>query len=459
MSPPSPPPAERQTGRRRVPAPGRRARDAALDALVAVARGAPSQDALASALARHGLREARARALATSLVYGTLRWLRRIDWALTRAARRGTAHLPSPVQWALRMGVYQLLVLDRIPPHAAVESAVAQVKRTAGRRLGGFANAVLRAMARDPAAFAPPAGQGVEALGVRYSLPDWVVRRWLDELGDPAVVEARCRAWIERAPVSVRLRPGPLGEVPVAAWLAEHSEVQAEPGAVAGALRLGGGIDPLATEPFERGWWIAQDEASQRVVAALELEPGEQVLEVAAGTGTKTTQAADAVGAKGRVVSVERDAAKLARNRALCDAWGLADRVVHLAADATQPLPVAGSFDAAFVDAPCTGLGATRGRPKIRWRRTPEDAAALHEVQRAMLLGAAAHVRPGGRLVYAVCTFLQEEGEGVVRAVLASLGDAWRIDPIGPAGEPFLRTDPADTGEDAFFIARLRRLR
>lgn len=426
------------------------ARDAALEALLAVERTqVGSQEALTRALG--GVAEPRDRALATMLVYGVLRARARLDHAISAFATRGTAGLDPAVRNILRIGAYQLLLLDRIPARAAVSSAVDQARHRADPKRAGFVNAVLRAMAREPERAAPPPGQSVEALAVRTSHPVWVLEALRRAVGDEALL-AHAAAYGEAAPVVVRCRLDAERRERAVAWAAEHG---GRPGTEPYALHLEG-VDPLLTPPFAEGLWVPQDEGAQRAVRLLGAAAGERVLDLCAGSGVKTTWLAEAVGPQGAVVAVDRAAGKLERLRGLLVRWGAADRVQTLTHDATLPLPAGmGGFDRVLIDAPCSGLGTIRRRPEIQWRRQPADVAQLAGLQRAMLARAADAVRPGGVLLYAVCTFTEEEGPAVVRAVMEERG--LRLDPPEGAGsDGFVRTSPLDD-MDGFFVARLVR--
>lgn len=434
------------------------ARDAALSALLVVDRGRTgAQEALARALRDGRVADPRDRALATMLVFGTLRWRLRLDAALSVFAHRGLGRLDPATLTILRLGAFQLLFLDRIPARAAVSAAVAQTRQHADERRSGFVNAVLRSMSREPARTAPPEGVTAPDLSVRFSLPRWVVERWLEAHGVEQT-QALCEAYATPAPSVVRLRMTAEAREQVARWISEQPDIVAVPGVEPFALRLSGGLDPLLAAPFEQGLWVAQDEGAQRITRVLDTQPGERVLDLCAGSGVKTTYLAEIVGSRGRVTAADLRAPKLDRLLELAERWQVADRVTTVALDATTPLPFDdGAFDRILIDAPCTGLGTIRRRPEIKWRRSPADAVSRARTQLAMLQGAASKVRPGGTLLYAVCTFTREECEGVVERLLAEREDLVVSPPAGAEPSGFLRTSPQADDMDGFFMARLTR--
>lgn len=395
----------------------------------------PLHGALATALA--GLDDGADRAFVTDLVYGTLRWWPALDALL--AARLATPDdLPDVVRDALRAGAYERLVRGTAA-HAAVHAWVDVIKDRGGpeRRLAGLANAVLRrvdlADARDPAA--------------SVALPPALWRHLHDALGERAADAARAM-----------LRPGPL-------WLTAHAADAADrlraegaevrPGPLAGSLavRPGRALETLAA--FRDGAVQPQNPSSAAVVAALGDVDGARVLDVGSGHGVKAAQLA-AAGA--RVVAIERDARRSAvgeRNLAR-----LGRTATHLVADATRPLGVEPA-DAALLDAPCTGTGTLRGHPEIKLRWRPEDAASAAARQAAMLDAVADAVRPGGRLLYAVCALGSAEGPDQITSFLRRAG-GWRaVAPTLPlpsvpaaVGAWIL---PDDEGLDGFYVALLRR--
>lgn len=434
------------------------ARAIAHDVLVRVA----STDAFADVLLSHRLATARVppadRALATELVYGTLTWQARLDHHLSELVRQPLASLDPPVREALRLGLFQLLFLDRVPAYAAVDTSV----RLAGRRGGGLVNAVLRRAARiGRGGFTLPdaAGDPLGRLAIEWSHPRWLVERWTAELGptDAArLLEANDR------PPRVALRVNPRATTPAAlAAELDRAGVRTEPGRFAPeALVVCEGAGHLRALPaYRRGAFAFQGEASQLVSALLDPAPDAVVLDACAAPGGKTTAMAERLRDGGRVVALDPHRAGLERLRREARRLGLASIDVA-AGDARRP-PFALPFDAVLVDAPCSGLGTLRRHPDLKWHRRPDDIPRLAALQRDVLAGVAPFVRPGGVLVYAVCTRTDDETTAVVDWILAAHPRfaVERIDVPCVDADGFLRTAPHTHGLDGFFAARLRARR
>jgi 16S rRNA (cytosine967-C5)-methyltransferase len=403
-------------------------------------------------------------ALATRLVYGTLAWQGRLDYHLAQLVRAPLASLDPAVRAALRLGLYQLLFLDRVPAHAAVDTSVRLVARRRGA--AGLVNAVLRRAARAGRGGLPlPSRRDLlERLAIEWSHPRWLVERWAAEFGlEP--LPAMLAANNEPGPIAVRANPARTTRAALAEELTA-ARIATAPGRVApDALLIAHAAARLRElAAYREGRLAFQGEASQLVVHLLGVAPGTHVLDACAAPGGKTTYAAALAAPGGRVVALDVSAAGLRRLRAEAARLGVAG--VHaVLADARRP-PLAATFNAVLVDAPCSGLGTLRRHPELRWRRRPEDIARLAALQHELLDGVAALVRPGGTLVYAVCTLAREENGDVVAGFL-DRHSAFRLEPAGahlPAAaaaaitpEGFLRTLPARDGVDGFFAARLRR--
>lgn len=430
------------------------ARLLAFDVLRAVAE----QDAYANIELSRLLRDRRVSgrdaALATELVGGTLRMRGAYDAVIAQLVDRP---LDDPVRDALRLGIHQVLSM-RVPQHAAVGTTVDLVKRRIGHRPAGLVNAVLRKVA----------GRTLEEwlegrpVAERYSHPDWVVDALARALDRPAELEDLLRADNDRPTVTLVARPG----------LATREELGGTPLPVSPyAVALPGG-DPGALAAVREGRAGVQDAGSQLVAVALARAavegPDARWLDLCAGPGGKAALLAALAAERGaRVLANERQPhrARLVAQATRAAATGL---VGVVAGDGTRASWRPAAFDRALVDAPCTGLGALRRRPESRWRRRPEDVAALVPLQTALLNAALDSVRPGGAVVYATCSPVVEETAGVVAAVLGERSDA----ALQPALDLLPEVTDAESahlagavqlwphrhGTDAMFVALLRRL-
>lgn len=409
------------------------------------------------------------RALATELVYGTLRWRGRLDYLLGRALERDLAKLEPFVISALRVGAYQLCFSDRIPANAAVDEAVRCVRALGLERATGLVNAVLRRIAREGASFPFPslAEDPLGHLVHACSIPEWLAARWLATYGAEEAAKL-ARAMNEPAPVTVRVnRTKTTREALLPELRLRFPDARPCRFAPDGIV-LGHRGDLGQDAAFLAGLMSPQDEASQLIVEWLDPRPGERILDLCAAPGTKTAAIAERLAGRGQVVAVDRHEKRLGlvgRGLRRLELTGVAT----LERDATKPmnelLEHGGPFDRILVDAPCSGLGALRRNPDARWRVRPEDLPELARIQRALLESAAPLLRPGGVLVYSTCTVTPEENEAVLRGFLATRA-SWRIaaredapsslqDLIGEDG--FLRLLPHRWDTDGFFAAKLVR--
>jgi 16S rRNA (cytosine967-C5)-methyltransferase len=377
----------------------------------------------------------RDRALAQRLVYGTVQRVRTLDHAIETLGRRPVAKLDAPVRAALRLGAYQLAYVEGVPRYAAVNESVELVRRAGLRRAVAFTNAVLRRVAdRIGGLVASLPEETATEAALRHSYPDWVAETWWEELG-PDDALALMRAQNEAPPTVVRrntLKPGDVAG--------------REDPDVPGALH----VDRVDADALAAGLAFPQSVGSQLAGLALGAGRGDRVLDCCAAPGAKTTQIA-ASGAD--VTAVEIHPGRARELEENCRRLGAANVMVVNADALALPTELDG-FDRALVDAPCSGLGVLASRPDLRWRARP-----LPELQLDLLRAAAARVRPGGWLLYSVCTIARRENEDVVAAsgleVDPSLGGAWpRF--RHPRDGRFLLTLPHRHGTSGFFVARLR---
>ena len=365
--------------------------------------------------------DARDRALAQRLAYGTVQRVRTLDYAIEELGRRPLRKLDPPVRAALRLGAYQLAYAAGIPSHAAVNESVELVRRARLERAVSFTNAVMR---RLDAGIRQLIGSLPEG-PLKHSYPDWVAEVWTRDLGPEQALELM-RAQNEPSETVVRLVTG---------------EPPGEPTDVPGAYR----VDRVDEQALREGRIWPQSRGSQLAGLIVGAREGERTLDLCAAPGGKATQLA------GEVVAVEIHEARARELQENVRRLG-ADNVTVVNADALALPSELTGFDRVLVDAPCSGLGVLAGRPDLRWRAQP-----LPDLQRDLLGVAAERVRPGGTIVYSVCTINAEENEAIVDASglrPEPLGDEWP--PFQHPHRPeFLLTLPHVHGTSGFFIARL----
>jgi 16S rRNA (cytosine967-C5)-methyltransferase len=437
------------------------ARLTAYDVLDGVSSRGAYANLLLPQLLRERQLEPRDAAFATQLAYGTLRATGTLDAILARLVSRPLAELDPRVLDLLRLGAYQLIDL-RVPSHAAVDTTVALTRAIVGTGASGLVNAVLRKVAAggDRAAWLAvlePADDD-ERLSLSTDHPRWIVEAWRDALADAAEVEPALLA-DDAAP-----------EVHLVARRVDRDELAEASGGEPGpwspyAVRLPSG-DPGKLAAVRSGAAAVQDEGSQLAALALIRAPlegrDEAWLDMCAGPGGKAGLLAAV-----RPAGVRLTAADRAPHRAELVRQALAgeDDVEILVADGTEPDWPAGSFDRVLLDAPCTGLGALRRRPEVRWRRTAEDVAPLADLQRRLLDSALASVRPGGVVAYVTCSPHTAETVDVVAA--AARRDDVEVLPVAPLFPEVPGLARGDAGQlwphrhgtDAMFMALLRRTR
>jgi 16S rRNA (cytosine967-C5)-methyltransferase len=323
----------------------------------------------------------------------------------------------------------------------------------AGRRASGLVNAVLRRATREDEP--PLPDDPIDRLAVEWSHPRWLVERWVRELGAGAAT-ALVEANTQTPHVAIRPNRRRTTADALRATLAA-SGIETRPSDVAdGALVVESRAARLRDLPaWREGLFAFQGEASQLVAALVDVAPDARVLDACAAPGGKTVAIAERLAPRRSLVAFDRNRAGL--ERLVREASRLGVEVVVAQADARRP-PASRPFDAVLVDAPCSGLGTLRRHPEIKWRRRPEDVTRLAALQREIVAGVAPLVKPGGLLVYAVCTRTREETTGVVEALQAAQ-PRFVVEPArGPCVDVdgFLRTAPHRHGLDGFFAARLR---
>jgi 16S rRNA (cytosine967-C5)-methyltransferase len=452
-----------------------RSRKLAYDVLLRV----EAEDAYASDLLHSRLDDAiqpADAALATEIAMGVLRWRRLLDFLLERHLKKKLERLDLPVAIALRMALYQVRFLSRIPVRAAVHESVELVKKARKTSAATLVNAVLRRAVSETSVSAGhlvPAELGrAERLSILHSHPTWMVERWLARFGEERTIpllEANNRAPRLTCAVHDNSQRGSIIHE------LEGEGLRVEPGMLLrNAFAVSGG-SVTRTKAFRMGRISIQDEASQAVTLLLGVKAGNKVLDICAAPGGKAAMLIRTAGNKGLVVAADVHAHRVKAMRAQFERIG--HKTAHvLTLDAAQALPFATQFDRVLADAPCSGTGTLARHPEIRWRLRPKQLAEFHKLQASILQNVAAKLAPGGTLVYSTCSLEPEENENVAddfakcnagfqavknqdlaRELKPYLSSAVEPDSLFDGDNQF-RTSPATHKTDGFFGAAFKKV-
>jgi len=352
----------------------------------------------------------------------------------------------------LLVAAYQVLVLTRVPAFAAVDEAVNAVKALRGPRVAGFANAVLRKLAAEP----KPAAEEIARAALDAADPS-LARAIVSAVGEAGAL--RLLSSEESPPLGLRVENGDDRETLIARLREARPEATITKGLVSPLAIVARGAGRLTDLPgWEEGGWTSQEEGSQVVALSLGARAGETVLDACAGRGNKTGLLARMVGASGAVDAADLHPAKLERLVTELERIGVAPRATFAVDWVAGIGGATGPYDRILVDAPCSGTGTIRRRPELLLRRKAADLPALAELQRAILGRVAGLVRPGGRLVYAVCSVLREEAEDVVAGaeamgLMPSLFDGELAATLASGDATSFRLMPHEHETDGYFVA------
>lgn len=403
------------------------------------------------------------RRLFTELVYGVLRWRGQIDWIIDKHIKYKPDRITLNI---LRLGVYQLIYLDKIPPYAAINETVELVGRH--KKNVKFVNAVLRSIQRagkENLHFPNLENTPIQYLSVRYSFPTWLSKRWLDRYELDWLI-AFCAASNQIAPTSIRTNTLKIDRAELIKILAVD-EIETEKSRyVPEGIRLLERSSVVELDAHIQGLFQVQDESAMLVAHVLNPQPGEIVFDVCAAPGGKTTHIAQLMGNKGQIFAFDISQSKLDLVDQNCARLGIS--IVKTAvADATEKgaLPRA-MADRILVDVPCSGFGTLRRHPDIRWNKSKRQIFQLSELQLKIIRNASKALKPGGIMVYSTCTIEPEENEKVVEKFLA-MNSEFAIEPMDEflhykisdltTEQGYLRTYPHLHGVDGTFVSRLRR--
>ena len=439
------------------------AREVALKILNAVyIEEAYANVALAKAFRRADLSD-QDRRFVTEMVYGAVKAGATLDWMLRQYVNRPLAKIPPVICNILRLGLYQIFFMDKVPASAACNQAVELAKTYGHPGTVKFVNAVLRSAVREPAKAAFPEGKGnaTKNLALVCQHPEWLVKRWIKEFGYDAAV-ALCEFDNTNATLSLRTntlktdRPALLQRLAAEGAVAEPSAWTPE-GIVCTAHPS---LDHMAS--LQEGLFQVQDESSMLVAHVLDPQPGEFIIDACSAPGGKTTHMAALMKNQGRILAGDIYEHKLQRIEENAARLGI-DIIEAKLLDATtigELYPR--QADRVLVDAPCSGLGVLRRKPDARWKNKAELLETLPPLQSAILASAAEAVKPGGVLVYSTCTIAREENQAVVEAFLQAHAD-FELEntggylPLQKRDAAMIQLLPQNDGTDGFFIVRMKR--
>lgn len=412
----------------------------------------------------------RDRAFVNNMVQGVTRLRLRLDWTIEQLSAVPLRRIDRDIMNVLRMALYQIFFMDRVPESAAVNEAVNLVRAAKRpRHIISFVNGLLRAACRrrDNLEFPDRGGDRARYLSVFYSYPLWLADKWIGELGEDDA-EALLAAQNYFPDINIRANTLRIDRDGLVEALARDG-IKARPldwspqGIVLEGYR--GRVDAL--DAFKRGLFQVQDQAAQIASHLLSVCPGDRVLDICAGFGGKSSHLAELMGGKGQVTALDNNRARLMSLAENAERLGI-DNIMPVVGDATLPLSATfqRKFNRVVLDAPCSGLGVISRHPDIKWNRVKEDIPRLAAMQSKFLNSAASVVEKGGELLYVVCTISREENEGVVEGFLGGSqgfslvnlkeqAPGWCHDLIDDKGR--YRTLPHIHGMDGFFAALFRK--
>ncbi|AIC94882.1 16S rRNA (cytosine(967)-C(5))-methyltransferase RsmB [Shouchella lehensis] len=442
-------------------------REVAMDALVKIEKN----QAYSHLLVNHTLKEAglshQDTGLLTELVYGTVARRLTLDYYLAPFLTKSKKKRELWVDVLLRLSVYQMVYLDRIPDRAIVHEAVTIANKRGHKGISGLVNGVLRSIQREGLPTFSAIKDEVARLAIETSHPEWLLKKWIEQY---SYDEARAMAFINNEPPETSLRVNRMkATVEQVIRKLDEEGVEVVPSVLlpdlAVIVKKG---NPFSTAAYQNGYFTAQDEASMLVGLLVGAEENMDVLDTCAAPGGKTTHLAETLNGTGSVTSFDlhKQKIKLIHEQVTRlqlpnvtadtqDAKKLTDRIDH-------------SYNRVLVDAPCTGLGVIRRKPDIRWSKTEEDINRITHTQQLILANASQFVQPTGTLVYSTCTVDREENERVVEAFLSNhpfVVDEAAFDRLpkqvrerGRFGQYGLTILPQDFQTDGFFMVALKHV-
>ena len=405
--------------------------------------------------------------LCNALIFGVIRKREFIDWIICSFSNTSLEKMNIVSLYLLRIALFQIMHMDRIPVFAAINTSVDIAKKRLGKKTAGFINAVLRKAADNFLKVPLPEAKsnGAKFISIKFSMPLWLSKKWITAFGFKKT-SLLCQQINTIPHITLRTNTLKIDRQSLARNLSFVAKnIQLTEYAKEGISFTNPSIPIREFEAFQLGWFQIQDEAAQIVTLLLAPQPGEKILDACAGLGGKTGHIAQLMENKGTIIAADIGGKKLESLQSESKRLGFdIIRTKHLNLLNTSIKDFDFYFDRVLIDAPCTGLGVMRRNPDTKWKRSKNDITRLAAKQKKMLNAAANLVKPGGILVYAVCSCEKEENEAVIHNFLEKRKD-FSIDKDFDSGnydrlmtpEGFLKTYPGATHMDGFFAARLKR--
>ncbi len=435
-------------------------RDAALSILMEINNNQAYSNLLLHRTIKKYEIEAKDRGLLTELTYGTLQHRMTLDYYLEPFVR---GKLDGWVRELLRLSIYQIVYLTKIPPHAVVHEAVEIAKRRGHKRIAPTVNGILRSILRSGVRPLDDLQDGVAKTAIETSHPEWLIKRWTAQFGE---VETAIMAHENNQPPAMTIRVNAVKTTPEeVASLLESEGIEVRKGEVVPECIVATNGNPANTEVYKKGLVTIQDESSMLPVLALDVAPGMKVLDMCAAPGGKTTHIAEKMNDDGEIFAHDIHDHKLALIEANAKRLGLKS-IQTKSGDSRKltDLYAPASFDRILVDAPCSGLGVIRRKPEIKYNKTEADFAGLTTIQSELLETARELIKPDGLIVYSTCTVEHSENKGMVDRFLEKHPDMEKV-PLPQLKEnkklamddDTLQVLPQHFGSDGFFVAAFRK--
>ncbi|MCZ2257075.1 16S rRNA (cytosine(967)-C(5))-methyltransferase RsmB [Sporosarcina sp. G11-34] len=435
-------------------------RDAALSILIEINDNqAYSNLLLHRTIEKYGI-EAKDRGLLTELTYGTLQHRMTLDYYLEPFVR---GKLDKWVRELLRMSLYQIVYLTKIPPHAVVHEAVEIAKRRGHKRIAPTVNGILRSVLRKGVRSLDTLEDGVAKIAIETSHPEWLIARWIELYGEE---DATAMAHENNNPAPIAMRVNTVKMTRDEAIVALESEgFEVSPGDIVAESLISNSGNPANTEAYKKGLVTIQDESSMLPVNALDLVPGMRVLDMCAAPGGKTTHIAEKMNNEGEVFAHDVHNHKIKLIETNAERLGLTS-ITAKSGDSRKLVDVYGeaSFDRILLDAPCTGFGVIRRKPEIKYVKNESDLEGLLTIQSELLETAEKLIKPNGIIVYSTCTVEYKENRGMVEKFLKT-NENMELIPLPTLKDnknlaiegDTLQVLPQHFGGDGFFVAALRK--